>query len=128
MSTADFTSAAIGPVSGASSSAYVRGAQPRLRITRRGRFVLTSLVALPIAAVAMFGVLNGGGAIATSEGSAVPLEQLTVQPGQSLWQLAEEYAPGVDPREFIAEVESLNSITTTIEPGQVLDIPAMYSN
>ena len=122
MSTADFTSAAIGPV-----STRARGAQPRLRITRRGRVVLTSLVALPIAVVAMIGVINGGGASATSGDSAVRLEQFTVQPGQSLWQLAEEYAPNADPRDFIAEVESLNGITATVEPGQVLDLPAIYS-
>ena len=114
------------PATAVHSIATAQG-QPRLRITRRGRLVLTSFVAIPVAFAAMFGVLNAGGAIATSQGSSVPLEQFTVEPGQTLWQAASEYAPDSDPRDFIAEVEALNGISGTIEPGQVLDIPAMYS-
>jgi len=102
-------------------------AQPRLRITRRGRAVLMTLIALPIVAAAMMFALNGGGAIA-GNGPSVPLEHVTIEPGQTLWGLAEEYAPNTDPRDFVADVVSLNSITDVLEAGAVIDIPAQYTN
>ena len=98
----------------------------RLRITRRGRIVLTTLAAIPVVIAAMMFALNGGGAIATS-GAGQPLEQIVVLPGETLWQLAEDYAPNADPRDFIADVESLNAIGGGLQAGQVLDIPAKYT-
>jgi len=102
-------------------------AQPRLRITRRGRAVLMTLIAIPIVLAALFFALNGGGAIA-GNGPSVPLEQVTIEPGQTLWGLAEEYAPHSDPRDFVAEVVNLNGIVDVLEAGQVIDIPAKYTN
>ena len=101
--------------------------QPRLRITRRGRAVLMTLIAIPIVIAAMFFALNGGGAMA-GNGPSVPLEQVTIEPGQTLWGLAEEYAPHSDPRDFVADVVNLNSIVEVLEAGQVIDIPAKYTN
>ena len=105
--------------------------QTRLRLTRRGRVVLTTLAAIPVVIAAMMFALNGGGAIATS-GAGQPLEQIVVLPGETLWQLAEDYAPDADPRDFIADVESLNSASLNasgggLQAGQVLDIPAKYT-
>jgi len=98
----------------------------RLRLTRRGRVVFTTLAAIPVVIAAMMFALNGGGAIATS-GAGQPLEQIVVLPGETLWQLAEDYAPDADPRDFIADVESLNAIGGGLQAGQVLDIPAKYT-
>ena len=50
---------------------------PKLRITARGRAVVTGLVALPFVAIIGVLVLNGGGAVATGE-SARALESVTV--------------------------------------------------
>ena len=99
----------------------------RLRLTRRGRVVLTTLAAIPVVIAAMMFALNGGGAIATS-GAGQPLEQIVVLPGETLWQLAEDYAPDADPRDFIADVLSVNELTGSIQPGQELLIPAKYSD
>ena len=109
------------------TAAQPRSAQPRLRITRRGRAVLMTLIAIPIVLAALFFALNGGGAIA-GNGPSVPLEQVTIEPGQTLWGLAEEYAPHSDPRDFVAEVVNLNGIVDVLEAGQVIDIPAKYTN
>lgn len=98
----------------------------RLRLTRRGRVVFTTLAAIPVVLAAMMFALNGGGAIATSD-AGQPLEQIVVLPGDSLWQLAEDYAPNTDPRDFIADVESLNALGGGLQAGQVLDLPAKYS-
>ena len=105
----------------------IPSAQPRLRLTKRGRVVLTSLAALPVVAGVMALALNGGGATATGS-SGAELEEITVQAGQSLWSLAEDLAPGVDPRDVISDIQSVNRLETgTIRAGQVLMLPAEYT-
>jgi hypothetical protein len=101
---------------------------PRLRITRRGRAVLMALIATPLVVIAMVIALNGGGAVATGDASTVELEHATVMPGQTMWELAEEYAPNADPRDFIADVYSLNNLGGSLQAGQDIAIPAKYSN
>lgn len=112
----------------ASRAATSRAATPRLRLTRRGRAVLMTLVAAPLVGVAMFVGLNAGGAVATDQ-PGVPLETVIVDSGESLWDIAAVVAPGSDPREFAAEVMQLNRLASpTLQPGQQLAIPAKYSD
>jgi len=107
--------------------ALVPSTQPRLRITKRGRVVFTSLAAIPFVVAAVLMGLNGGGATATSSAGA-PIEQVTVQAGQSLWQLAEDIAPGTDPREVIRDILAVNQLeSASVQAGQRLDVPAEYS-
>ena len=100
-------------------------AAPRLRLTKRGRGVLTFLAATPLVIAAFLFALNGGGATASLEGSDVPFEYVTVEPGQSLWQLAEDIAPQSDPRDVIAQIMQLNQLEgADVYAGQELAIPA----
>ena len=99
----------------------------RLRLTRRGRRVIAALVTLPIVIVAFAFALNGGGAVATAETSTTSFSYVTVESGQSLWNLAQTLAPTADPRDVIAEIVSLNQIQGDIQPGQRLAIPAGYT-
>jgi hypothetical protein len=102
---------------------------PRLRLTKRGRRVLVFLVAFPLAAAALAFALNGGMAAATNVTGASSLQYVTVESGQSLWQLASEIAPSADPRDVISDVVHLNQLTgTDIQAGQRLAIPARYSH
>ncbi|MDO9398727.1 MAG: LysM peptidoglycan-binding domain-containing protein [Herbiconiux sp.] len=98
----------------------------RLRITARGRRVLAALVALPIVcALGAAALLAGGTAVASGRGSATSFDYLTVQAGQSLWSIAEELAPSADPRDVIAEIRSLNQLSTSsVQPGQRIAVPA----
>lgn len=104
----------------------------RLRMTPRGRRALALLVAAPVLAV---GALAGAGvvgdalagAVASSSSQTTGFEQITVLPGQSLWQIAATVAPGADARDVIAEIEMLNGIAGAIQPGERLAIPAHYS-
>ena len=101
---------------------------PRLRLTRRGRVVLTTLAAAPLVAISLFLGLSGGDAAATHDVPATGLEYVSIAPGQSLWQLAEQIAPQADPREVVADILSLNRLESAdIQPGQELAIPAQYS-
>jgi len=107
----------------------------RLHLTRRGRVVFTTLAAIPLAAVALALALNGG--IAAAEGAnagaatvadvATVFDYVTIQSGQSLWQLAETIAPTSDPRDVIAEIVSLNQLPSeNVQPGQRLALPARF--
>ena len=101
---------------------------PRLRLTRRGRRVLTTLAALPLIAAALVFGLNGGMATATSTSSSTTFRYVTVGAGQSLWQLALEIAPSADPREVISDIVHLNQLSSSdIQAGQRLAVPVRYS-
>lgn len=98
---------------------------PKLRLTQRGRAVLLTLAATPLVAAAFLFAFNGGGATASLEGSNVAFEYVTVEPGQSLWQLAEQLAPQSDPREVIARLVEFNQLDgADVYAGQELAIPA----
>jgi hypothetical protein len=101
---------------------------PRLRVTTRGRAVFTTLAAAPLVAIALFLGLSGGNAAAGQDASVATLEYVSIAPGQSLWQLAEQVAPQADPREVVADILSLNQLDSAdVQPGQRVAIPAQYS-
>lgn len=104
------------------------GAPPRLRMTKRGRFVLTAVVAGPLVVVAMLFGLNGGQASASLEGSDDAFQYVTVASGESLWQVAGELAPTADPRDVIDQIVRLNQLSSSdVFAGQQLAIPAQYA-
>lgn len=97
----------------------------RLRLTRRGRFVFTTIAALPLVVWAFVLVLGAGGAAADVSGAGAALEYVTVEVGGSLWEIAESVAPTADPRDTIAEILRINGLDeATIVPGQRLAVPA----
>jgi LysM repeat protein len=102
-----------------------------LRITRRGRAVLTAIAGVPLVVGALAIALNGGLAAADGSslngGSTTTFDYVTIQSGQSLWQLAQRIAPSADPREVIAEIVNLNQLPSeSVQPGQRLALPAEY--
>lgn len=57
-------------------------------------------------------------------GIAAEVKEITVTHGDTLWKIAQEIAPGTDPRRIIWEIQTLNQIDTAeIYPGQVLKVP-----
>ena len=100
-----------------------------IRLNRRGRLFFGSLLVLPIIAVAYFLGLGASQAGADSTVSSTSFEQVTVMPGDTLWSIAANIAPGADTQTVIAEIVSLNQLeTATVQPGQRLAIPAAYSD
>jgi hypothetical protein len=97
-----------------------------LRMTKRGRAVLLSAVAAPVVLAALAFGINAGGATATS--SSTPLAKVTVVGGETLWGVAQQIAPNADPRDVIADLESVNRLgSANIYPGEQLLSPAQYS-
>ena len=104
------------------------GARTRLRLTRRGRAVLTTLASVPLIVGALVFAVNGGGALASGDQAHVRFQYVTVESGQSLWSIAEKVAPSADPRDVIASIVSLNQLdTAVVSPGQQLAIPSQYA-
>ena len=113
----------------ARTTAQPSGARVRLRLTRRGRAVLTALVALPIVIGAFVFALNGGGAAASGDRTHVSFQHVTVESGDSLWTVAERIAPNADPRDVIAALVTLNGLdSAVVSPGQALAIPTQYAH
>ena len=102
----------------------------RLRLTVRGRRVLLAIAALPLAVGLVFAAVGGGSAIASGqETGTVDFETMMVLPGDSLWSIAQDIAPGTDPRTVIDEITQLNALPDgALMVGQELAIPAQYAN
>ena len=105
-----------------------RGSQHVVRLTRRGRLVRTLALIVLVVALAAISVarLTGEPARAGS-GWAPPVvtASVVVQPGDSLWNIAQRVAPGSDPREVVIRIRDLNGLRSNlIQPGQVLLVPS----
>jgi len=94
-------------------------AQP-VRLTRRGRLT----VVLLLLAVLVVGLSVG--MVSQAAGPSRPHVQptVTVQPGESLWQVAVRVAPGADPRLVVDELVRANHLPgATVVAGQQLVVP-----
>jgi LysM repeat protein len=100
-------------------------ARPAVRLTPRGRIAVTAASALLIGALSV--LLATAAQAAHSGGSATPgryVARVAVQPGQSLWSLAEAYDPGSDPRLIVQQIQQLNSLAgDELQPGEMLWVP-----
>ena len=91
---------------------------PPVRLTRAGRLTLTLTVV--VAAVALAIALFAGGASAT-----VIDHSTTVQPGQTLSEIAVQQLPQLSMAEAVAQIQVANDLSgSDIHAGQTLLIPA----
>jgi nucleoid-associated protein YgaU len=113
--------------------ALLRAGVARLRLTRRGRLVCSVMAAVLVAAVlaatgwaltvghaaAQRVPAGGQGADLSGAGSVV------VVPGDSLWSIAERFAPRADPRATVQQIVVANALSgAVLQPGQVLRLPS----
>jgi nucleoid-associated protein YgaU len=98
-----------------------------LRLTRRGRLVVLGLFVLALLVFAGAGRLAGRADAADPAGATTgPVaESWVVQPGETLWAIAEQVAPEVDPRETVARIVELNDLPdSSVQAGQAVFVPA----
>lgn len=127
---------ALGYPTSAPSPARATGAAvaraTRLRLTVRGRRVLAAVAALPaVVALGAAVAVGGGAALASRDGGAPAgsLETVTVSPGESLWAIAEQIAPGHDPRDVVDAIVRLNALDSVmVHAGQSIAIPTEYDD
>ncbi len=116
--TATATRTAFAPV-----AARAAAARPRpLRLTRRGRLLMTCLAVLGLFLLLSVGRAGSQAATVTETGPA--LAQTTVQPGDTLWGMAQRIAPDNDPREVMAQIKRINHLHSSgLRVGQQLLLP-----
>ncbi len=102
----------------------------RLRLTTRGRRVLLLLAALPLAAGIAIAAIGGGSAVASGQAlSTASFQTVTVMPGDTLWSIASEVAPKLDPREVVGEISRLNLLRDgVLQIGQEIAIPTRFAD
>ncbi|OMH31562.1 hypothetical protein BGP79_08925 [Tersicoccus sp. Bi-70] len=98
-------------------------------MTRRGRLVFVGLpvllaVAVLLTVVGVFTTAPAAAEQGVRQVPSTPAVQVTVQPGQSLWQVAAAHAHGRDTRDVVAQIVSLNGLSgDRIDAGRKLYIP-----
>jgi hypothetical protein len=96
------------------------GRKAPVRLTRFGRLAITMTVVAAAAALAVV-LLSGGGASAPALGD----HATTVQPGQTLSEVAAEQLPGLPVRDAVAQIQLANNLASAhVHAGQTLVIPA----
>ena len=104
------------------AQARVDSAPSAVRLTRRGQ-TLVVLVALALMLVALAAVRVS--THATSTATPVSYATVVVQPGQTLWTIAQGLAPVVDPRITVAQLIELNHLDGgALAAGQRLQVPS----
>jgi hypothetical protein len=101
-----------------------------LRLTRRGRRVLTGFVMLAVIISAMLIWTSvAGGAQAPGPGAPAPsvyqgMTQVVVQPGQTLWSIAIAADPSAAPWSVVEQIINANALNgAQIAAGQLLWVP-----
>ncbi len=97
-----------------------------LRLTQRGRMLLTAVSVLVFGAAILVLGLRVAGVLEPGPHftHTVPVQ---VAPGQSLWSIAQDTNPGQDPAAVVEKIANLNNLATPadITPGQTLQIPVV---
>jgi len=93
----------------------------RVRLTRRGRALSRALGIVLV--VAVFLLVAPG--LARGVGPDRPAPQVTyvVEPGDTLWSIARQVAPGRDPRPVVDGLIKANDVRGGLQAGQELSIP-----
>ena len=100
----------------------IEGRRPRLTSARvRSRRIVLAVVVTAVAGA-------WAGPIARATGSAEPVRvarsTYVVQPGDSLWDIAEGLSAGADPRPLVDAIAQVNDVDPAmLTPGQTLLIP-----
>ena len=98
---------------------------PRLRLTRRGRVVVAVLAVLAACGLFVAGASAAQASGPTSaHGASAAAELVVVQPGETLWSIAQSADPNADARAIVQEILQANRLkTASITAGQRLWVP-----
>ncbi|GAA2583698.1 LysM peptidoglycan-binding domain-containing protein [Actinomadura fulvescens] len=111
---------------GAGMVAQARSGGSQIRLTRRGRVVVTMFAAGML--LLAFWLTAGPGARAgDGDGGPAPsrLQTVVVEPGETLWDIASRHNPESDPRRTVDRIIDLNGLSSpVVQPGQQLRLPS----
>lgn len=101
---------------------------PALRLTRRGRLVLTTIAVAAAVVLALVFAMTAMTPTATAGASSqVSYVSVTVHEGDNLWTIASQHAPAsMDVRDYILLVEEINGLQNgVVHPGSSLSLPVL---
>lgn len=99
----------------------------RLELTRRGRFILIGLpVMLAATAVLVLAGIFTAPVMAAGSSGTGPVDATTVSVmhGDTVWDLAAEFAPDRDRQQVVAEITEMNDLRgSVLVPGEQIFVP-----
>ena len=98
----------------------VRGRTPGPEVYRRRRLAAVAVLVGLGLGLASFG--RQADATPTTESRQAVAVHVVVQPGDTLWGIAESLAPGEDPRPLVAALDEIAG-GAAVTPGQLLVVP-----
>jgi hypothetical protein len=110
-------------------SPRAHAASAPLRLTRRGRVVVATLVVAVIATLGLVIALAAAGGAQAASPSAPGaghrgMHEIVVRSGQTLWSIASAAEPTADPRLVVQQIMAANGMTTAnVAAGQLLWVP-----
>ena len=97
-------------------------ARPAIRLTRRGRVVLAVLAALVLAGLFVAGATAAQASAPAAAHAAGT--RVFVQPGDTLWSIAQRTHPHADPQTVVQDILSANHLSSaSVTVGQRLWVP-----
>ena len=115
--------ATVAPRTASRATSAPRLAAPRqpLRLTRRGRLAITG--ALTVCGVGL-SLWTGTVSLAGTQPQQVSVRYVSVAPGDTLWSIAAEVAPGQDRRDTVHRIVELNALPSAeLAVGQRVAVP-----
>lgn len=97
-----------------------------LRLTRRGKFVLIGvpIFIISTAVLMLLGLFLSPAKASDSVPLGVDAVTVTVIEGDTLWGIAREFAPELEPREAIRQIGDLNNLNSSVlQAGTELFVP-----
>jgi len=97
----------------------------KFRLSRRARLIRTGvLAALVVTGFNQLPHFLPGAEATNQKANPGAIHWVSVRSGDSLWGLAQRYAPNTDPREWIDQVTAINNLGTAgVWPGERIAIP-----
>jgi len=115
-----------GPLAiGQSWPLLVEPAPRSVRLTRRGIVVAVLATMLACAALLLIARLSASPSVSPSSGAVgrPAVGVVTVQPGDTLWSIAQQVQPGRDPRQVVDQLRRVNRLhSVALTPGQTLKV------
>ena len=104
-------------------------ASSRVSAPTKATYIRRRIMVALVLAFAIFGAIS----LATGQAQAIgagpssteaSFTYVTIHAGDTLWSLADSYAGNADPRDWIAELVTLNALeSNNLQPGQKLALP-----
>lgn len=98
------------------------GSFPALRAMFSRKMLFKLLITVAIIIAGCTGMVR---VFASSSHDEIPMEQVIVSQGDTLWEIAVDYKPkDMDTRDYIHRIKKMNQLKTSeIEAGDVLSLP-----